>query len=301
MLRVPVPVVSLREPCHCGSGRKYKRCCWPRERREFAEALTEIREVPQIIIRFIGAPFQEVAEQTQRELIETAIDWTDEETLSQTRDDVKSMILSLGIESALVDVPAFGRRTAVETFLLSEESHALRLTTREYLEALNRSAFSLYEIEEIRGSEWIVLKDLLRKRRFELYDRTLPRKVKRLGVLFLRVVEIEGLCLASNFGMGIKRRHLAMILENLPEYKAALRARSLSWQRFFKREWTLPFALWARMNLGPSGPSVLTNTEGDPLMLIDLEWKILPGKTAELRHRLDGAADRIPSTTLGAV
>jgi hypothetical protein len=31
VIQKPEPKLSLLQPCHCGSGRKYRRCCWPRE------------------------------------------------------------------------------------------------------------------------------------------------------------------------------------------------------------------------------------------------------------------------------
>jgi len=291
MLQKPVPTVPLTAPCPCGSGRKYKRCCWTRERRDFAEVLTEIHEAPAIVARFAGDPFPDLVERAVDELRMAAIAFTDEESVEQAWEELGPLATNLGIESALVDIPAFGRHTAVETFLLAEESHALRATTREYLEALGRSAFSLYEVEEVRRDEGVVLKDLLRKRRFEVYDRSYSRELRQWEVIFARLVEMDGLCLASDFGMQIERRHLGTILETLPDYKAGLRARSLSWQRFFKREWTLAFALWVRMNFRQSRPPMLANTEGDPLMQIDLEWEVVPGKVPELRRRLDGAEE----------
>ena len=32
------------EPCHCGSGKKYKKCCWSQERDKQAEAAQENRD-----------------------------------------------------------------------------------------------------------------------------------------------------------------------------------------------------------------------------------------------------------------
>lgn len=36
------PKVPLTSPCHCGSGRKYRNCCWKKEKREYATGRSAI-------------------------------------------------------------------------------------------------------------------------------------------------------------------------------------------------------------------------------------------------------------------
>jgi hypothetical protein len=294
VLQRPVPAVPLTARCPCGSGRKYKRCCWARERREFAEALEKIRKAPVMVAESLAEPVAERIDEAIDILTTTAVAFADEETIAREWDLVEPVLGTFAFEGALVDIPLPGGRTAVEAFLRTEDSRTLHPAAREYLEAWNRSAFSLYEVEEVRREEGVTLKDLLRRRRFTVYDRGFSRQLRRWDVLFARLVEMDGIRLASDASAPFDRRHLETILRTLPEYKADLGARNLSWQRFFRREWTLPFALWVRTSFQPARPPALANTDGDPLMQIDLEWEVLPDRETELRRRLNAAGELGP-------
>lgn len=294
MLERPVLKVRLTDPCPCGSGRKYKRCCWARERREFAEALADIREAPSTIGGFLGQRLWPLVEKAHEALLEEAAGWVGIETMDRMAEKYGELLENIGLEASLIDVKADGSKTAVELFLSDPASKALRPSTREYLKALSRSVYSLYEIEEVRPGEGLTVKDLLRRRRLTVLDRSSSQTLKRWQIAFARVVQMEKVCLFSNAVLTFDRRFLEWLLEELPNIKRLDRGKSLSWTRFLKREWTLPPALWLSFINNPSIPRSLTNTDGDPLVQIDLAVEIAPGKGAELRRRLNAAAEIRP-------
>ncbi len=281
----------LTDPCPCGSGRKYKRCCWARERREFAEALADIHQAPVAVANFIYPRLSSLAKDAYAALLQEAVQWVGVEAMDEIVEEFAEVLQSYGLEASLVDLRLDGGKTAVELYLADPVSHGLRPTTREYLEALGRSAYSVYEIEEVRPGEGVTVKDLLRRRRLTVLDRSASKTLKRFQVGFARVVEMEKLCLFFNIVLPFDRRFLDWLLEELPHIKLLDRGKSLSWIRFLKREWPLPLALWLAFTTESSTPRSLANTDGDPLVQIDLAVEIAADDVAELRRRLDGAAE----------
>jgi len=294
MLERPVLEARLTDPCPCGSGRKYKRCCWTRKRREFAAALADIHESPGAVAAFIFSRFQSLAEDTLERLLEETTEWVGTEAVEETIEDAPDIFNVYAIEACLVDIPIENGKTGVELYLADPASRKLRPTTREYLEAYARSAYSLYEVQDVVRGKTVILKDLLRRRTLTVLDHSTSMTLYRFQVCFARVVEMESICLLPNILLPFDRAFLDPLLEELPEIKRDNRGKRLGWLQFFKREWPLALALWISLNQRLSDPTVLTNTEGDPLVLIELAFTIPAGKLGELTRRLDSAPELQP-------
>lgn len=291
MLERPVLKARLTDPCPCGSGRKYKRCCWATSKREFAVALAEIHKAPADLAEFVFTRFPGLAEEVLGDFLTMAAEQLGVQTIEDVVEELGETLKSYVFEASLLDVPVEDGRTGLQLYLSDPASAGLRSTTREYLEALSHSAYSVYEVEDLQEKELIFVKDLLRRRKLTVLDRSSSDALSRYQIYFARVVEMESLCLFSNILLPIPRRHLENILEMLRDFKVLMRAKSLGWIRFLSREWELPLMLWLWMLARAATPAVLTNTDGDPLFEIDLAFEIGTGKGPELRRRFDDSPE----------
>jgi hypothetical protein len=103
MLRKPEPVVAFSNPCPCGSERKYKRCCWASERREYATALHAIRDVHDAGFSFALELFPEIIERTQDEFFQPAIDALGEDEVRKICARTEKMIVPNMIDAFLAE------------------------------------------------------------------------------------------------------------------------------------------------------------------------------------------------------
>ena len=61
------PKTNLQYPCLCGSGRKYKNCCWPVEKRTYAIARQAVAETHQVVIEYALVKYPKLRDIVTRE------------------------------------------------------------------------------------------------------------------------------------------------------------------------------------------------------------------------------------------
>ena len=285
VIQKPEPKLSLLQPCHCGSGRKYRRCCWPRERQEYASALAAIRDVSNIAISFVKDRFPDLIERAGDDFYGPAEAALGEDAVRRLADETERILIPNLFDALLADVRGPGGRPPLELLLDDRASEGLHPAAREFAAAWAAAPVSLYEVDEITPGEGMTLKDLLRRRRLEVVEKAATESLQRWDVLFARVAEMEGINLLTGGVYLLHRRDLAWVLEQLHAIKGRPGSHSLTWASFLKRDWSLIPTLWFHLNAPSRSPRKLTNTDGDPLVQIGLEIEVRDPDG--LRLRLD--------------
>ena len=183
-----VPIAAVRagrnDPCPCGSGRKYKRCC----------GSTLLEEAP-------APDFSALLEQVVQ--FDRMTDVSDPsnavviayfgEPDGRLEDDNE---LAAFVEWKLLDFRDALGRTAVERFL-DWRAEDLDAPTKSLLEALVASQLRLYEIRAVRPGEGLTLFDLLDGRTIEVRERLGSRSVERWDLLAARTFPSRGATLLA--------------------------------------------------------------------------------------------------------
>ncbi len=179
--------VGRNDPCPCGSGKKYKRCClgkdapapgaWTAGERDSALAS---------LMRFS----RRAELDADRAAAETTF-WgkrLDRLTPAEAREALDVEQSRFGFHEWFVfDCPLGGGGTVVERFL-AREGGGLRSGERRYLERMRQSHLRPYEVQAVRLDEGLDLLDLWAKARVRVRERLATRQLVQWDVLAARVV-----------------------------------------------------------------------------------------------------------------
>jgi hypothetical protein len=179
--------IGRNDPCPCGSGKKYKRCCLAAEGaqvvddtgRESGEARTRDAAIG-ALARFGGRrEFDEARAEAER-------------VFSGGRElDLRAAELDddVGVKFAfffLFDFGIPGRGTIAQAFL-ARQGQALPVRQERLLQRLSRARLRLYEVEEVRVDEGLRLRDVRTGEEFRVSERSATHQIQRWDVLAARV------------------------------------------------------------------------------------------------------------------
>jgi hypothetical protein len=182
-----VTSVGRNEPCPCGSGKKFKKCCLgksagadgaytPAERQDALTALYRFAE------RAEFADDQDVADDAF---------WADRLD-DLTDDEVKEAVGLAQSEAAALewftlDFRLANGRAVIDLFL---DRHGERLRSGElrYLERIRRTHMRPYEVAAVKVDDWLELTDLWANKKIRVYERLGTRQLVQWDVVAGRVM-----------------------------------------------------------------------------------------------------------------
>lgn len=176
--------IGRNDPCPCGSGQKYKKCCMMTGQAlsEQARALHRLDErVTKRLIRFavqLDADWEEAV----------ADEYFDD---GRTPEDVgRSLMVPWGLYHYEPDV---GDSRSAAEWLLDEEGPRLPADERAWIEAGRRAWLSVWEVLEVKPGVGLALRDLLTGAERFVYEESASRGLSPRLAILTRVVEHEGI------------------------------------------------------------------------------------------------------------
>lgn len=269
------------EPCPCGSGKKYKRCCLKGEPEPINYTKQKLsrfhRQVVGELLRhgvkvfgpgsldtaaaeFFGWPDEEGADE---------IDLQNHEPLFYPWFLFKWRIKSADGESALPGP----RDLSIVHSCLRSQGHRLDSVERQYLESFARAPFTFFEITAVEPGESVSLRDLLLDCDHRVLENSASQLLRRGDVVFGSVVEAGGICLFGALSMiafkpSAKVSILATKKMMSQGEKRSVTAATLEEYDLELRE--LYLDLFGAMTAAPA----LCNTEGDQLCFHTLRYVV---------------------------
>ena len=155
--------IGRNEPCPCGSGKKYKKCCLLKK----DELATRQREKQSAAPRALDWLSTKYPEELADEVHYNFYGGPDEEEMQAINElppHLQEMLqVNIG-EWMLTDahLEIDGKRKPVNELLLGPDGPLLSATGRDWLRRLGENMLGLYEVRESRPGEGIRLHDLLR-------------------------------------------------------------------------------------------------------------------------------------------
>ncbi|HEX6883224.1 MAG TPA: SEC-C metal-binding domain-containing protein [Planctomycetota bacterium] len=219
-LLVPVPRVGRNEPCPCGSGKKYKKCC----ERE-ADARGELAFLTPGLDRALEHLLAEGPPPSLRAAL-ARLHGPAFEGLELH--EALPLLPHAGLEAALLDWWLMEREEQPGATLLDLylARRGARLDPREkrVLARLGASSLGLYELEPMGPEPRLRARDLLGGRDFEL-DVEEVLASGAVGVQLLRLVEADSRTQAVHAGVSVRREHAAAVVAALgPRWAGLARA-----------------------------------------------------------------------------
>lgn len=185
--------IGRNDPCPCSSGRKYKKCCLPRDEAEAAAHRpreTARDTVLQKLVRFSNS-----AQFDQDHVIADALFWAGR--LDDLDDDEAEDLA--GSDDAIVkynswfiwDLDIEDGVTVADLFL-KQKARTLEPAERDYVERVRASHLALYQVEDVQRGRGLLLRDLLTKEEIFVHERLGSEQIVRFDILGARVVTHAG-------------------------------------------------------------------------------------------------------------
>ena len=193
--------LGRNDPCPCGSGKKYKKCCQAR----FDETDFQYRRWRQIEARLIPELLSYALETFGPGAIEDAWREFHADVPEEVYDPEAPMnmlfmpwfLFNWIHEAKPPGAKHFEQTTLAESFLREND---LNLDEHKFLASAIRAPYSLHEVVEVTPGIGMTLFDLLRRTRCEALERTGSRMFRKGDILYCATTHIDGV--SSNIGTG---------------------------------------------------------------------------------------------------
>jgi len=270
-----VNAVGRNEPCPCGSGLKFKRCCLKREQPRGAYTSGERDSALKKLMRFAA---RSEFDQKHRAALELFWgDWISEEPDEKLKQVMESEQANLAYHSWFAfDFDLGEGRTVFDLFL---EREAKKLSSGEcnFLDGMRGSHLRLYEILEVKADEGFALRDLWDDRRVWVREHLATRELAtwdviagRLGrgaegeAVFETIPHVYPATAKDGLLKGLRKAH-QLFTREFPE-------RSLA--DFFRSMAPVFHQLWLEQVVVRPVPKIMTS-DGDPFVFAKVIFDLL--------------------------
>lgn len=298
------------EPCPCGSGRKYKRCCWAKDAAATAAASASSRasgsgpassrelhpytrrdreRAIERLVRFIGGRDFDEARTVAAEVFWSGRpEWASDEEYDAV---IASENGAMAFHPWLMYDFEWQRRETLLDLYLSRHGDALGAGERSYLDAMRTSQVRLYEIVAVRLDEGFDLRDLETDHVVPVRERAATHQLVVWDVLAARLAPApEGATFIENvhawFGADAKGElERALRRARREQAKGPRAGDDIGFWRVFS---VFVSDLWVSRVALPPLP-VITTTDGEPVAFVRAVFDV--ADPAALHGLLDASDD----------
>ncbi len=269
------PKVGRNAPCPCGSGRKYKKCCLPKE-----SPVPSMRQVsgPDDRLR------ERLVEYVTRSLPQADVDRALQEFF-EGRFELPDRRLQMVEPEAEADFGAFLEwlihdfrlstgQTPIARFL-AERGRSLPAEERAILEEWQDAVVGLHEVIDLEPGKSMTLRDVFTGEMFQVREVRGSLSAARWDLLSNRVIRVQGERQLSGSVTAFHAADREGLVWHVSERYDAYRRQcpDASWRDFFRAE-PLIFRRYAERMVRDYRPPALHTEEGHPVMLGRLRYEI---------------------------
>ncbi|MBI5641036.1 MAG: SEC-C domain-containing protein [Nitrospirae bacterium] len=174
------------DPCPCGSGKKYKKCC-------LAESVSAAgREEPiqkslvQDLLKFYHQNFAYAHEDAN------LLFWDNFIPEEHLEGHFLDIAMQNFFEWIVFDFPIDedGNKTLIDYYL--EQNRRLSLDEHKVLIMMKNSVISLYEVQEVFPEKGLLLKDLILGGEYDVMEKAATRSLKKWDIFACRLLHLDG-------------------------------------------------------------------------------------------------------------
>jgi hypothetical protein len=253
--------IARNDPCPCGSGKKYKKCCLPKTYIEIGKEESIKEGLVHDILKFAKNRFGDY--------IDDAYDyfWDDfdpEKELDKRLLEFSDVNFWEWVTYDWIPDEDDGR-TLIEHFMESNK----RLTPDELkvLSMMNNAVISLYEVQEVFSEKGFLLKDLLMGGEYDVRERMGTRFAKKWDIFAARLLHLDSRYIMSGciypYHIEQKERILNTINKMFEDYRKAYPYAVMD--DFLKAEGNIFNFSWYEIIQNPPKLKLFT-THGEPFL-----------------------------------
>lgn len=274
-------VVGRNDPCPCGSGLKFKRCCLTKKLVMAPAYRPEERNSALAkLVRFAGRP--EFVAQRKIAFEDFWGDWLDEEPDERFKELARSESVSIAYNSWFTyDFELESGRTVFDRFV-ERDAKQLSSGERAFLEGMRGSHLRLYEILEVKFDEGFAVRDLWDDRRLFVRERAATRQLVAWDVIAGRIGkagdgEIVFETVPYLFPAAIKDDLMKSLRAAHKRFLVEFPHRGV--EGFFKAAVPLIHQIWVDRVAMPPRPKMVTG-DGEPMIFAKVVFDLLDREAA---------------------
>ena len=191
MLKKNMSKNRRNEPCPCGSGKKYKKCCLANEYVAIGREESILKRLNQELIQL----FEKLA---TKDIVEDALVgfWGNFDPSAQLTSETLKMSEQNFIEWIVHDwVDLDTGKLLIELYI--EASRVLPFAERSVLDMMKSSVLSLFEVEKVFPDKGLLLKDLLLGGEHDVREKAATASLKKWDIFAARIHEVDGVKILS--------------------------------------------------------------------------------------------------------
>ena len=194
--------IGRNDPCPCGSGKKYKKCCLPKETRDFREL--DYRRLSKANSRLVDRLFPFAARTFGEEVVDLAMGdfllWPAEDELDRETFERHAPIFAPWflfqweyIAEDEEDGLSGPEDATVAELYLEKQGDRIDPLERSLIQAVNRKPFTFLEVLRVDLEKGMQVKDVLTGGVMEVCERAGTRYVEAGDLLFGAAAEVDGI------------------------------------------------------------------------------------------------------------
>lgn len=192
-----MPKIGRNDPCPCGSGKKYKKCCLKEESEESLRVSKHRETLSMLTRKLIEFSSLSRFRDEFEKAMEIYYDLESFEDFSPPEHDIPN-----SISWFIFDYEPSDGDTIISHFI-KERLGSLNPLERELTYLLKDSYVSVFEVQDIKPGHGLTLVDLFTDQEFFVNDRKGSEHARRWAILATRIISVNGLNLIAGGGLMI--------------------------------------------------------------------------------------------------
>ncbi len=257
------------DPCPCGSGKKYKKCCLSRTYTETGREDSIRSTLVQDLLKFFNRNYGYMFDDARLLFWD---DFNPEEHLDDATLDTASMNFWEWIAHDFV-VNEESDKTLIDLYM--ENTRRIPTGEHKVLNMMRNSVISLYEVQEVFPEKGLLLKDLLLGGEYDVKEKSATRSLSKWDIYAARLLYIDGKYIMSGSAYPYPVKQKERILEDIhaefEDYRQEYPEGAMD--DFLKRESEIFNFYWYDLIRNPILP-VLHTTTGEPMIFSKAVFEI---------------------------
>ena len=261
--------VGRNDPCPCGSGKKYKKCCLSTAYVETGREESIRAELVQDLLRFFKRNYDDRLDDAH------FIFW-DEFIPEDHLNDATLRLADINFWEWLVYdylIDEENDKTLIDLYM--ENNRKLSLDEHRILTMMKNSVISLYEVQEVFPEKGLLLKDLVLGGEYDVREKAATRSLRKWDIFAARLLHVDGTFIMSGsvypYHLKLKERILEDIHAEFEDYRMDYPDAALD--EFLKKNSEMFNFYWYDVILNPT-PMKLATTSGEPFLFSKAVFEI---------------------------
>lgn len=263
--------VGRNDPCPCGSGKKYKKCCLSKTYISIGRELTIQNKLIKSLIEFYHKNYMETIEDAK------SLFWGDFNPEEYLTKDSEIEMANINFMEYLVHdfvVDYKNEETLIDKYLESRNNagshrspyNSLTFEETGILTKMKNSFISLFEVQKVFKDEGLLLKDILTDKEYDVKEKSATESLAKWDILATRLIYLDEKYIMSGsvyaYPLIKKEEMLSYIKLQYKDYKKVFPHVQVT--EYLKKNSVIFNHFWCGLYRNPY-PADLRNTDGEPI------------------------------------